>query len=61
VSLGQGGAFVTKLMPAGNALAYSTYVGGVTTTAIAVDREGNAYVAGSATPLFAALPSSASP
>jgi hypothetical protein len=56
-----GGAFVTKLMPAGNALAYSTYVGGVTTNAIAVDRDGNAYVAGSATPLFAALPSSLQP
>jgi hypothetical protein len=48
-----GGTFVTKLTPSGNALAYSTYVGGVTSNAIAVDRDGNAYVAGSATPLFA--------
>ena len=52
-----GGAFVTKLSSAGNALAYSTYVGGVTSNAIAVDREGNAYIAGSATPLFAATAS----
>ena len=52
-ALAGGGAFVAKLTPAGNALAYSTYVGGVTSNAIAVDRDGNAYVAGSATPLLA--------
>jgi uncharacterized protein (TIGR03437 family) len=43
-------AFVAKIVPAGNALAYSTYLGGVvaeTGTAIAVDNSGTAYVAGS--------------
>jgi uncharacterized protein (TIGR03437 family) len=45
-------AFVTKLTPAGNALAYSTYLGGSGTDAaygIAVDAAGSAYVTGSAT------------
>ncbi|MGE5169729.1 MAG: SBBP repeat-containing protein [Rudaea sp.] len=49
-----GGGFVTKLVPAGNALAYSTYVAGATPSAIAVDASGNAYVAGSAMSAFAA-------
>src|SRR5262249_45385721 len=42
-------AFVTKLAPAGNALVYSTYLGGAATDqgfAIAVDAAGAAYVAG---------------
>jgi len=42
-------AFVAKLNPAGNALIYSTYLGGANTDsgyAIAVDSSGNAYVAG---------------
>ncbi|HZR80451.1 MAG TPA: SBBP repeat-containing protein [Candidatus Binatia bacterium] len=44
-------AFVTKLAPAGTALAYSTYLGGGFTTAsyaegIAVDAAGSAYVVG---------------
>ena len=42
-------AFVTKLNPAGSALAYSTYVGGTSfdaATALAVDGSGNAYIAG---------------
>jgi len=41
-------AFVTKLAPAGNALVYSTYLGGGDDygTAIAVDSSGSAYVAG---------------
>ncbi|HEX5732933.1 MAG TPA: SBBP repeat-containing protein [Blastocatellia bacterium] len=42
-------AFVLKLNPAGNALIYSTYLGGLDTdtgNAIAVDSEGAAYVAG---------------
>ncbi len=42
-------AFVAKLNPAGNALIYSTYLGGAATdsgNAIAVDSAGNAYVAG---------------
>jgi hypothetical protein len=42
-------AFVTKLTPAGNELAYSTYIGGDYgdgATAIAVDSTGSAYVAG---------------
>jgi hypothetical protein len=43
-------AFVAKLNPAGNALVYSTYLGGASNdsgNAIAVDAAGNAYVAGS--------------
>jgi len=46
------GVFVTKLAPAGNALAYSTYVGrggGAKGAAIAVDGAGGAYVTGSIT------------
>jgi len=42
-------AFVAKLNPAGNALVYSTYLGGANTdsgNAIAVDSAGNAYIAG---------------
>jgi hypothetical protein len=42
-------AFIAKLNPAGNALAYSTYLGGSDVdqaTAIAVDSSGAAYVAG---------------
>ncbi len=49
-------AFVTKLSPVGNSLVYSTYLGGTTGPfgsgdfggAIAVDRDGNAYVTGQA-------------
>ncbi len=43
-------AFITKLNPSGNALVYSTYLGGSNYdygTAIAVDASGNAYVTGS--------------
>ena len=46
---GQSDAFVAKLNPAGNALVYSTYLGGSTTdvgNGIAVDSTGNAYVTG---------------
>ena len=42
-------AFVTKLNPAGSALDYSTYIGGTSfdsSTALAVDGSGNAYIAG---------------
>lgn len=42
-------AFVTKLSPQGNALVYSTYLGGSSNdeaNAVAVDSAGNAYVAG---------------
>src|SRR6185503_9097096 len=45
-----GDCFVTKLNPAGNALVYSTYLGGAGTdacSAIAADAAGNAYVTGS--------------
>ncbi len=45
-------AFVTKMNPAGSALAYSTYLGGNLDEAavgIAVDSSGNAYIAGSTT------------
>ena len=44
-----GAGFVTKLNAAGNALLYSTYLGGTNgaeATGIAVDKSGNAYVAG---------------
>jgi hypothetical protein len=51
-AVSSGGTFVTKLSPAGNALAYSTYVAGAASNAIALDREGNAYIAGSATSAF---------
>jgi hypothetical protein len=47
---GGGDAFVTKLNAAGNALVYSTYLGGSGADAangIAVDSSGNAYVTGS--------------
>jgi hypothetical protein len=47
-----GGGFVTKLVPAGNALAYSTYVAAATPNAIAVDAAGSALVAGNATSSF---------
>ena len=45
-----GTTFVTKLKPAGNALAYSTYVG-TNVAAIAVDSAGNLYMTGTATAL----------
>ena len=52
-------AFVTKLNPAGNGLVYSTFLGGSGTdviTSIAVDANGNAYVAGpSSSPDFPGL------
>ena len=45
-------SFVTKINPSGTALIYSTFIGGLGSyliaNAIAVDGEGNAYVAGSA-------------
>jgi len=41
-----GQVFVTKLNPTGSALLYSTYLGGGTGRAIAVDADGNAYVTG---------------
>jgi hypothetical protein len=56
-----GGAFVAKLAPSGNALAYSTYVAGATSNAIAVDGSGSAYVAGSAAPTLATTPSALQP
>ncbi len=48
-NLGGGDAFVSKLNPAGSALAYSTYLGGGSVdcaTGIAVDFTGNAYITG---------------
>src|SRR6185295_14502269 len=42
-------AFIAKLTPAGSALVYSTYLGGISfdwANAIAVDSSGNAYIAG---------------
>ena len=50
------GGFVTKLVPAGNALAYSTYVANANPSAIAVDATGSAYVTGSATSGFTTTP-----
>ncbi len=47
-----GGAFITKLNAAGNALAYSTFIIGATPKSIAVDGSGNAYTAGIATPAY---------
>jgi Beta-propeller repeat len=47
-----GGGFVTKLVSAGNALAYSTYVAAATPNAIAIDSAGDAYVTGNATSSF---------
>jgi hypothetical protein len=46
---GYGDAFITKLSPTGNALSYSTYLGGSDSeggNGIAVDDAGNAYVTG---------------
>jgi hypothetical protein len=46
---GQGDAFVSKLSPTGNALAYSSYLGGKfadNALGIAVDKAGSAYVSG---------------
>lgn len=45
-ALAAGGGFVTKLNAAGNALVYSTYLGGADVAALRVDASGNAYVAG---------------
>ncbi len=46
-TLADGSAFVTALNSTGNALLYSTYVGGLDTgAAIAVDQTGDAYIAG---------------
>src|SRR5208337_325915 len=53
----EGTAFVTKLNPAGSALAYSTYLGGSNTDfgyAIAVDAAGSAYVTGGGGDAFVA-------
>lgn len=48
-SISKGAAFVVKLSPQGDSLVYSTYLGGTSgasATAIALDRDGNAFVAG---------------
>ncbi len=50
---------MTKLVPSGNALVYSTYLGGVLTYtlgAIAVDAMGSAYVAGTNFPSLPSVP-----
>lgn len=54
--LSGGGAFVTKLSPAGNTLAYSTYLAGAVPSAIKVDTAGSAYVIGQS---FGGLPTTA--
>lgn len=49
---GSNDAFVTKINPAGNALVYSTYLGGSgdeSANAVSIDAAGNAYVAGETT------------
>ena len=43
------GAFVTKFNAAGSALVYSTFLGGISPSGIAVDSAGDAYVTGSTT------------
>ena len=43
---GQSNSFVTKLSPQGDALVYSTYLGGRSGESVAVDKERNAYVTG---------------
>jgi len=51
--VGRGDVFVTKLNPAGSALVYSTYLGGISEDyagGIAVDASGNAYITGLASP-----------
>ncbi len=45
-ALGQGGVYVTKLNSAATALSYSAYLGAGTANGIAVDGNGDAYVAG---------------
>lgn len=55
-AVASGGGFIAKLVPSGNALAYSTYVAAAIPSAIAIDAAGNAYVAGSATSAFATTP-----
>ncbi|HEU4683280.1 MAG TPA: SBBP repeat-containing protein [Nitrospira sp.] len=50
-ALGSAEAFVAKLSPDGNALQYSTYLGGIASEhgdGIAIDSQGNAYVTGMA-------------
>jgi Beta-propeller repeat len=49
-----GGSFVSKLGPAGNTLAYSTYVLKASATGIAVDSANSAYITGTAVSGFAA-------
>ena len=54
-----GDAFITKLTPAGDALAYSTLLGGAgleSAEDIAVDADGNTYVTGVAQPGFPVTP-----
>lgn len=51
-----GGAFITKLNAAGNALTYSTFVNGANPKSIVVDNNGNAYITGSATSAFTSTP-----
>ena len=49
-----GGSWIAKLGPAGNTLVYSTYLLNASTTGIAADSAGNAYVTGTANPSFLA-------
>jgi hypothetical protein len=62
---GSSDAFVTKLNPAGNALEYSTYLGGngggTSGIAIAINASGNAYVTGVTTALFPITPGAVDP
>ncbi|HUF62790.1 MAG TPA: SBBP repeat-containing protein, partial [Verrucomicrobiales bacterium] len=41
-----GGAFVTKLSPGGDPILFSTYLGGWSATAVALDRDANIYLTG---------------
>lgn len=49
-------SFVAKLNSSGNALAYSTYINTASSSALAIDFSGNAYVAGKATSGFSITP-----
>ena len=51
-----GGGYVTKLNPAGNALVYSTFLGGASASAVIVDGTGNAWFTGVAPPGFPVTP-----
>src|SRR6185295_10369793 len=50
----RGSGFVTKLNPFGSQLVYSTFVPGASVSALALDRDGNAYITGTGSLAFPA-------